>query len=181
MSPNRDHSRQRLLFLGDSLIEYFDWQGRFPGCEVHNLGISGETVHGLHGRLGRVLGRITTADHVFIMSGINNLAMGDNDFIETYRSVIRAIAASYPSAAVHIHTLLPVLFPYIPDDEIRLVNTELCAMGSEAGAHIIDLHSAFLDEEGRPIDSYLLEDGVHVSEEGYRVWSEIIENLMIDH
>jgi len=35
---------KRLLFIGDSLIEFFDWQGRFSDCLVKKLGRAGETV-----------------------------------------------------------------------------------------------------------------------------------------
>lgn len=33
-----------LHFVGDSLIEYFDWQYRFSACKVTNSGWAGETV-----------------------------------------------------------------------------------------------------------------------------------------
>lgn len=173
-----DHNHLRLLFLGDSLIEFFDWRGRFPEHEVHNLGIAGETVNGLYARLNGIFSRIKDANHVFIMSGINNLAMGDDHFIEPYRSVIRAVAVSYPSAVIHVHTLLPVLFPYISNDTIAYLNSKLCSMAVNEGVDVIDLHTLFLDQRGKPIASYLLEDGVHISSEGYALWSHVLEKLL---
>ena len=69
--------KKKLLFLGDSLIEYYDWAERFADYDVHNLGIAGETVEGLASRLGRILRELKAPDIVFIMSGINNMAMED--------------------------------------------------------------------------------------------------------
>jgi len=37
--------------MGDSLIEFFNWQERFPDREVFNYGIAGETAEGLLARL----------------------------------------------------------------------------------------------------------------------------------
>ncbi len=68
--------KMRLLFIGDSLIEYFDWQERFPKNSVYNMGVAGETVEGLYARLQVVYLQLDTPDAIFIMSGINNLAMG---------------------------------------------------------------------------------------------------------
>ena len=170
---------KKLLFLGDSLIEYFDWGRRFPDCLVYNLGISGETAGGLHARLGRIFERIESPDHVFIMTGINNLAMGDADFLDDYRDILMEISAAYPFAAIYVHSLLPVSFPYISNEDIRDMNLKLGEMASIQGVSFIDLHSRFLDEKGGPREEYLLEDGVHVSDEGYRVWSSQIEALLI--
>jgi lysophospholipase L1-like esterase len=172
---------RQLLFLGDSLIEYFDWAARFPDYDVYNLGISGETVDGLQRRLRNIFSRVKAADHIFIMSGINNLVMGDEDFIDAYRNSVREISATYPSATIHIQSLLPVLFPYISNNDIRRMNSRLLAMASDQGVSFLDVHRVFLDEKGRPVSAYLLEDGVHVSEEGYRVWSEEIEKLVWQH
>ena len=51
-------------------------------------------------------------------------------------------------------------------------------MAGEENIFYVDVHSLFLDSAGGPRASYLLEDGVHISEEGYRVWSDEIEKLI---
>jgi lysophospholipase L1-like esterase len=170
--------RKKLLFIGDSLIEYFDWVKRFPDHEAYNLGIAGETVGGLRARLGRVFAHIASPDKVFIMTGINNLAMGDAEFSDAYRDMVRDISAAYPSAAIYVHSLLPVLFPFIANEDIRDINLRLREMAMRQGVFFIDLHARFLDERGRPRAAYLLDDGVHISDEGYRVWSAEIARLL---
>jgi lysophospholipase L1-like esterase len=169
---------KRLLFIGDSLIEYFDWAGRFPDHDVYNFGIAGETVNGLYARLKRVFREVKDPDLVFIMSGINNLAMADADFIDAYRDVIRDVTAQYPSAKVSIQSLLPVLFPYISNEDIRHMNKRLEHLAADERVGYLDIHSRFLDQKGSPIEAYLMSDGVHVSDEGYRIWSGEIEKLL---
>jgi len=168
----------RLLFVGDSLIEYFDWQERFPKNIVYNMGVAGETVEGLYARLEVVFAQIEETDSVFIMSGINNLAMGGRNFIPAYRKVVERVKEHYKSSQIFVHSLLPVLFPWISNDEIGKMNRQLEKMAEEKGVFYLDIHSLFIDQKGKPIKDYLLDDGVHVSEKGYHVWSREIEKLL---
>ncbi|MGC2061844.1 MAG: GDSL-type esterase/lipase family protein [Thermodesulfovibrionales bacterium] len=168
----------RLLFIGDSLIEFFDWESRFPEHTVYNLGIAGETVNGLSRRLDCVLRELDMVDRVFIMSGINNLAMEDSSFIGTYREIVRAMAARYPAAQIVVQSLLPVLYPFISNDDIREMNRRLKSLAADEGVSYVNIHDHFLDDNGNPDPFCLVEDGVHISNNGYRIWSAEIEKLL---
>lgn len=167
----------RLLFIGDSLIEYFDWQERFPKNLVYNMGAAGETIEGLYARLEVVYEQIERPDLIFIMTGINNLAMGDKDIVPVYRKVVRSFKAQYEAAGIFVQSLLPVLFPWISNDEIRQVNRELKKMVNAEEVSYLDIHSLFL-QQNEPVRDLLLDDGVHVSGKGYAVWSGEIERLL---
>jgi lysophospholipase L1-like esterase len=39
----------------------------------------------------------------------------------------------------------------------------------------VDVFDAMLDEGGEPRRSYFLEDGLHLSHEGYRLWSQLLQ------
>ena len=169
----------RLLFIGDSLIEYFDWQERFPKTSVYNMGVAGETVEGLYERLQVLYTQLDTPDAIFIMSGINNLAMGHRKFITTYRKIVRGLKKRYKSPKIFVQSLLPVLFPWISNDEIRDINLQLKKMAGAEKVGYLDIYSLFLDPEGRTVADYLLEDGVHVSEKGYSVWANEIEKHLL--
>jgi lysophospholipase L1-like esterase len=171
--------KKRILFIGDSLIEFFDWAERFREHEVYNFGIAGETVEGLKSRLPHILNKVNAPDFVFIMSGINNMAMGDDGFVRTYNEIVKVIEKTCPDTNVVVQSLLPVLFPYIDNKEIRALNTELKALASEEKAVYLDLHSLFLDGVGMPNAGYLMDDGVHVSDAGYSAWSAEVEKLLL--
>jgi lysophospholipase L1-like esterase len=170
---------KRILFIGDSLIEFFDWERRFSDHIVSNQGRAGETVDGLFSRLNRVRNDHKQPDSIFIMTGINNLAMGDRDFISTYKRVLERIREIWPNARIYVHSLLPVLFPMISNDEIIEVNGKLKKIAEEEeDVEYINIHTTFLDGEKRPIAAYLLDDGVHVSDEGYKAWSAVVEKIV---
>jgi lysophospholipase L1-like esterase len=169
---------KKLFFIGDSLIAFYDWKRRFSEYLVINMGISGETVDGLYSRLGRVFKEKVIPDYIFIMTGINNLAMDDNNFIQTYRQIINSFLNNYPASKIFIHSLLPVLYPWISNDKIKMTNVEIQTLADEEEVSYVDIHSKFFDPGGRPIKSYFLDDGVHISEEGYRVWSRTVDKLL---
>jgi lysophospholipase L1-like esterase len=167
----------KLLFIGDSLIEYFDWQERFPKHAVYNMGIAGETVEVMNSRIEVVFKQVDYADAIFIMSGINNIATGDKKFIPLYRKAAKKLKEHY-GAIIFIHSLLPVLFPWISDDDIQEINIQLKQMAAEENLVYLDLYPRFLEEGDGPIESLFLEDGVHLSARGYQAWADEIERVL---
>ncbi|MDA8239977.1 MAG: GDSL-type esterase/lipase family protein [Nitrospiraceae bacterium] len=168
----------RLLFIGDSLIEFFDWAGRFTPHEVFSFGIAGETAEGLYRRLDTIIGKASSPDFVFIMTGINNLSMDDRGFVKTYAAIIARLKSRYPAARIFVHSLLPVCYPFIPNNEIRAMNKELRALAEREAVGYVDIHPLFLNKRGEPKASCFEEDGVHLSDEGYRIWSARIEEII---
>jgi len=168
----------KIIFLGDSLIEYFDWKGRFPDHQVENLGVAGESVQGLLSRVVKILLAHSDVDLIFIMSGINNLAMGDMEFFNFYRVILEKLSFVYHRAHIYVQSLLPALVEFIDDGLIIDANSELKKLSQEMAVHYLDVYTKFVDTGGRPIKEYLLDDGVHVSRAGYDVWARVVEEII---
>ena len=129
-----------ILFLGHSLIEFFDWQDRFPDHRVANLGVAGESVEGLLSRIDRITTHHPSADLIFIMTGINNVAMEDFAFFDSYKKIIERLSNAYPDARIFIQSLLPILVDFIPDVSIRNVNVSLKELARETGVDYLELY-----------------------------------------
>ncbi|HEX8947654.1 MAG TPA: GDSL-type esterase/lipase family protein [Dissulfurispiraceae bacterium] len=167
-----------VVFIGDSLTEYFDWQGRFPGREVRNLGIGGETVEGLFNRLDRVILGIQNPACIFIMTGINNIAMDDYNIAGTYKQILNKLFSVYGKTTLVVQSILPVKLPWVDNGEIRKLNGSLRELAKNFMAEYLDLYGLFSDEKGEPVDAYLLDDGVHLSDRGYEVWAKAAEEFL---
>lgn len=170
----------RLVCIGDSLIEYFDWQGSLPGHEVLNLGIGGETVQELLGRLEWVTSSMAEPDRVLIMSGINNVAQEDYGFPVSYRKVLAYFRKQWPGASVGVNCLLPVRLFWVAADTLPRLNADLKSIAAEYGASFLDIYDAFLDEKGVADAHYLLPDGVHLSDAGYNLWSALVKEWLAE-
>ena len=97
---------KNLLFVGDSLIEFYDWQARFPAYHVSNLGIAGETVEELQFRATRIIKNEYSPDLILIMIGTNNMVMEQFGFILSYEKIIETFASAYPQATIVVNSLL---------------------------------------------------------------------------
>ncbi len=169
---------KKLVFIGDSLTELFDWQKRFPEYVVSNLGISGELVEGLLARRGLIRSVIDNPDCLFLMTGINNIAMEQYDFFGPYREIVNDLTTWYQRSAVVIQSVLPVSLEGISNEVIKDSNSRLELIAHEYHADYLDVYRFFVDSKGRPKSGYLQDDGVHLSSTGYNVWANVVESYL---
>jgi lysophospholipase L1-like esterase len=169
---------KNLIFIGDSLTQWFDWNRRFPDYQVHNLGISGETVEGLLGRRDRIRSQIEEPAHIFLMTGINNIANGQSDIIAPYRELVRNLTTWYKQSTIVLQSILPVTLEWTSNDVIKNANRQIEQLASEQGAEYLDIYSLFVDEKGNPRPGYLSDDGVHLAAKGYKAWADEVERFL---
>ncbi len=167
-----------IVFIGDSLTEWFDWQRRFPGRRVLNLGISGEMAEELLERRDRIRSLVKAPDVVFLMTGINNVLNERHDIAVPYREIVRNFTTWWKGARIVVQSLLPVDMSWISNDLIRDANRRLSKIAGELGADYLDVFSRFIDENGRPLPGLLSEDGVHLANKGYEVWARAVEEYL---
>lgn len=165
----------RILFIGHSLIEFFDWQKRFPGHSAVNLGVAGETTEGLLARLEKIIRACPSADLIFLMTGLNNIAMDDFDFLDSYHEIIQKLSSAYPKARIFVNSILPTRLEFIDNGAIESSNRAIRKIADESKAGFIDAYALFVDSNNGPIKAYFSPDGVHLSDSGYRVWDGAIE------
>lgn len=165
---------REIIFIGDSLIEYYDWNNRFPKYRVHNLGWSGETLEGLRARIGSY-GKRPEPDFIFIMSGTNNIAREETGVIMTYREIISQFQSTFPTTRILIHSIPPMLLPWVKPEVVSQVNAKLRQLADETGCSYIDIHTLFLQAG---VEECLEEDGVHINEKGYELWSAVVAEII---
>ncbi len=174
---------KNITFIGDSLTEYFDWQERFPSYKARNLGISGETVEELLSRLGIIKHLLSEPgnkpDIIFLMTGINNIAMEDYSIIKSYGEVLQYLSEWFKETKIVVQSVLPVNLSWIDNNAIKLINKMLKEAALNVKADYLDIHSAFFNAQGILFSEYLLDDGVHLSDMGYAKWSQIVEDFLI--
>lgn len=168
---------EEYLFLGDSLIEFFDWQRRFPDRLVHNFGVAGETVEGLFSRLPHIIARIPCPSLVMLMTGTNNITMEDYGFFPTYGKITDLLLKYYRQTAIVMTSLLPMELFFL-GDAVPRSNKRLRDIARQKNIFYLDLYSQFLGSDAKPIKDYFEPDGIHLSQKGYNIWADALEHAI---
>lgn len=182
---NPSHAPGGIVLVGDSITEGFPVDRLFPGLHVVNRGISGDKIGGsrFYGVLDRVdvsIGDLKPAK-VFLLIGVNDIIYWDVPPLEMrrgYESLLARIRQVYPDGPLYVQTLLPLrgqFAQHIP--EVLQFNDFLRETAPKHGATLLDTYPAFLDAKGELKDEFT-KDGLHLTDEGYARWREILLPLM---
>lgn len=170
-----------VVFLGDSLTEGLSAYGFFPDAVIAGI---------------NSLNTLSAQEHVyeiasvhpsklFILLGINDIWEGDSveGFIERYRELITRFEEQTPGTRIYIESMLPVSTaamernPHINNTIIDGVNVELKKMAQELKTDYIDVNTVMKDENGNLRSEYT-NDGVHLIDYYYPVWTEQLDKYV---
>lgn len=172
-----------IIFLGNSITDFADWNELLQLPEARNRGISGDITFGILERLDEVIeGK---PSKIFLLIGINDISRNipDSVILDNYRKMIRRIRAGSPTTRIYIHTLLPVnnsfgdRAHFNKDEHLAAVNDGIKKMGTEK-ISIIDIHPQFLDAD-KKLDKRFTYDGLHLNAEGYKKWAAILKPYIV--
>lgn len=166
-------SHRTLLFVGDSLIEFFDWQSRFNSDTVQNYGRAGESVQELLLRATHLATMRPSPDHILIMIGTNNIIMEDFSFVPAYEQIIDTLQNGHPNSSITLNSLFPCQLPWLAPHTIPQVNSLLEGLARAKKIGYLDGYRLFSSTNGAH-PPFFLEDGVHLSDYGYIVWSQAV-------
>lgn len=170
-------TQNRIILLGDSLIEFYDWQQRFPGRQMINRGRSGETVAELLARLPGEINAMGRPRLVLIMIGTNNLAMEDYSFLPAYTQIVEELIQAVPAARLCLNSLLPLRLPWLAESAVLRLNRSLKGLAASRGCGFLDVARAFAEADPSG-SSCFLEDGVHLTGRGYGIWTSVLEDYL---
>jgi lysophospholipase L1-like esterase len=167
----------KLLMLGDSLVEWGNWEKHLPGVVVINRGIAGEMTEELSARLMDEIDDCPDPDAVLVQSGTNNLLMGYMFFPAIFSTMMQRLQLCYPRTPLILCSLTPM--PAAPIQEIDQVNRKLAEVAASLDNCVfLDLVGPFT-EQCLPITKPgFLDDQVHLSTRGYQVWAGAIDRCL---
>jgi len=131
-------------------------------------------------RRERIRASIDDPDFIFLMTGINNIAMEQYDITGPYHEIVRDLSTWYKKSVVVIQSILPVALEWISNYVIRDTNRRLEQIARDFSAEYLDVYSLFIDSNGNPKNEYFQDDGVHLTDEGYDVWASEVERFLIN-
>jgi lysophospholipase L1-like esterase len=173
-------SAEDVIFLGNSITAYTNWNELLRLPQARNRGISGDTTYGILERLDEITEGKPAK--VFILIGINDISRNvpAKLILKNCEKILNCIKSGSPETKIYFQTILPVnnTFTryknhYNKDDIIHSVNEGLKIIAEREKITLIDLHPYFLDKDNR-LDKKYTEEGLHLNAEGYKLWAELL-------
>ena len=165
-----------IVFLGDSITEYGQWEELMQNPKVKNRGIAGDTTWGLLRRLST--NTSTQPQAIFLMIGVNDFLFTDkSEILENYAKIIQQIKTETPNSQLFIQSVLPintkVKNTVFNNKEIKLLNQSLQQLAQKEGLIYIDIHQLLENEKGALAANFTA-DGVHINGEAYTIWKDTV-------
>jgi len=169
-----------ILFLGSSSIRMWDLEKFFPGLDALNRGYGGSYISDSIYYADQILLPYQPRIVVFY-AGDNDLAAGKtrDQVFEDYRKMAAIIAEKLPDTDFIYIAIKPSIARISLLQEVREVNSrirEFCQ--GRPRCFFLDIDAPTLGPDGKPNPALFLEDGLHLNEAGYTIWSDLLRPLL---
>lgn len=173
-----------ILFIGSSTIEYWkaSQQKNFPNQQIINLGKGGTQFTYLVENIQAWLEKYPV-NRIVVYSGDNDLASGKKpeEVLQDFNKLIRLMRSMSISSKIYVFSVKPCIEPHrnrlIP--EVKQLNLLMQKhIEQQQGIIYLDVFTAMTDDQGLPLKTYFKEDGIHLNETGYELWSQLLKTQL---
>jgi lysophospholipase L1-like esterase len=162
-----------IVFVGSSSIRMWrSLESDFPGLPVLNRGFGGSTFPEAIHYLPRIVLKYQPRT-IVVYEGDNDLTFdwGPRQVADDYRSFVRAVRDSLPSARIVFISLKPSPSRWRLVDHVREANRlvrEIVAR--DPLQSYVDVFTPMLGANGRPAPELFVADSLHMTSAGYAIW-----------
>lgn len=169
-----------IIFLGNSITDGAEWYELFGNDKILNRGISGDITAGILNRLDEIT--IRKPSKVFLLIGTNDLERNvpQDEVVHNIFLIAQIIQQDSPDTELYVQSILPVSDFYKKfnnhtknGEAIIQINKLLSENAKRYKYTYVDLHSKFIDSEGK-LKKEFSNDGLHLNGEAYQQWKKII-------
>lgn len=172
-----------VVFVGSSSILFWRTldQDMAP-IPVLNRGFGGSVIaHATHFSDRIVLRYQPRA--IVLYAGDNDIAFGGvspDCVLRDYEDFVAKIREGAPSVPIYFISIKPSIARGDRWGDMQRANALIEARTTtHPSLHFIDVAESMLDEDGEPVESLFVEDGLHLSPAGYALWTSIVRPLLI--
>lgn len=180
---------ENILFLGDSITEYYDLDKYYSDFRVVNSGISGNAASDILEDMKKRVYNYNPSK-VFLLIGTNDIEyqVEDEKIIKNIEKIIEKIKNNRPNAKIYLESIYPInntdsdkidhgMVGRRTNDKIRKINKELKAYCKSHDVTYIDVYKELADSDGN-IKLEYTKEGLHLSDKGYEVVTKVIKEYL---
>ena len=160
----------RIVFLGDSITDFVNFDEVMPSYHIINRGIAGDTTSGVLRRLGEVIS--LKPAKLFLLIGTNDIGMDvmPAPIARNIREIVSRLQAKTPETKIYLQAVFPTRGNVNrPNTLIQELNSAIKTIAEELHCTFIDLYPLLLDSEGKLAEEYTIH-GLHLSDKAVAKW-----------
>jgi len=170
--------KEGVLFVGSSSIRMWDLKKSFPDLPAINRGFGGsqicDSTHYADALVIKHQPRV-----VVLYAGDNDIAQGGKKAEQVYRDFREFVAKVHqalPETRVVFISIKPSIARWKVADKMQEANKLIAADCEKKDDNLVfvNVWDAMLGEGGRPRKELLLEDGLHLNDAGYELWTKLL-------
>jgi lysophospholipase L1-like esterase len=170
------------IFYGSSSIRL--WTGLyqdFGNLKPVNLGFGGSTLAACVWFFDRIMGPYHPK-RLVIYAGDNDLGDGRHpeEVFIFFQELAVKIKERFGELPCYFISLKPSICRWQMAQVYRFTNSIIeNEIKTYHNWHFVDIFNKMLDASGRPNNEYYASDGLHLSEKGYQVWKEVLNQALM--
>ncbi|MCA9142977.1 MAG: hypothetical protein H6823_02360 [Planctomycetaceae bacterium] len=166
-----------IVFVGSSSIRKWDLKKWFPDRNAINRGFGGSEASDSLEFAERIILKYEPRV-VVVYAGDNDIAHDKTPkrVYDDVKQLVNLIHSELPKTKVVYIAVKPSIKRWALIDQVREANrliTELAS--SDELLEFVDIDKPMLGEDGMPRKELFVEDGLHLSEEGYAIWTALVK------
>jgi lysophospholipase L1-like esterase len=167
---------QAVLFVGSSSIRMWPTAECFPHLAVINRGFGGSHASDVNHFADRIVLKYAPRVIVFY-AGDNDIEAGKppQQVFDDFRAFARIVHERLPQTNIVYLPIKPSLARWGKWPRMQDVNSRAQKLSqSDPRIVYVDTATPMLGSDGRPRSELFRDDGLHLNEQGYRLWTEIL-------
>ncbi|MCC6486184.1 MAG: hypothetical protein IT364_01675 [Candidatus Hydrogenedentes bacterium] len=171
-----------VLFVGSSSIRLWDLEASFPDLVTIKRGFGGCTVADVRHYTERIVLPYRPKTIVFY-AGDNDIAGGQDAtaVFDVFSDFVKKVRDALPETRILFLSIKPSNARWKLYPEMQKVNQKVQELNkTDKLVELIDVGTPMLGPDGRPRIDLLRKDGLHLNEEGYKLWTGILKPLLKD-
>lgn len=173
-------AKGQIVFVGSSTMVSWDAVTYFPDMKVINRGLWGSALIDST----RLIDRIVLPYEprlVVVYAGDNDIDAGltSEDVIVQFERFVRAVHAKLPQTRIVFIGIKPSPQRWLTIDRARATNERIRTLCSrDDRLAYLDVDGVMLGWDEKPRPELFLSDGLHLSAQGYQLWTMLLRPLM---
>lgn len=177
------------VFLGDSITNGYDLEKFYKDMPVVNSGINGNITSDILEAMPKRLYQYNPSK-VFILIGTNdiNKKISDEEILGNLEEIINKIKENRPLCKIYLQSIYPInktdddkinhdMVDKRTNEKIQKLNVKYKELAKKSKITYINMYDELADEDGNLLIDYTIE-GLHISEEGYKIITKKLMNYI---